>query len=212
MSLSMRRGVPLDQLVMAGPGNGSVAMSTPASKELRGTVDDRYEAFCAASPLFYDVLHSAASAGPSFCTADRVLAGGWRRLEQDDWFAFRPDGVTLPEQGWKIHVAACLDNAERILDAVWDFCVSRGIEFKFLRSPATSRRGSPSTPPRGYSGKLVTIYLVDDRACETILRELGDLLAGEASPYILSDLRWGEGPLYVRYGSFVNRYCVSPSG
>jgi serine/threonine protein kinase len=162
--------------------------------------------------MFYDVLHSAGSTDPSFRTAERVLAGGWRRLEQDDWFAFQPDGSALPAQGWKIHVAACLDNAERILEAVWDFCVPRGIEFKFLRSPAALLARVSKYARRGYSGKLVTIYPVDERHCETILRELGDLLEGEASPYILSDLRWGKGPLYVRYGSFISRYCVSPSG
>ena len=62
-------------------------------------MDDRYEAFCTASPMFYDVLHSAGSTDPSFRTAERVLAGGWRRLEQDDWFAFQPDGSALPAQG-----------------------------------------------------------------------------------------------------------------
>jgi serine/threonine protein kinase len=38
------------------------------------------------------------------------------------------------------------------------------------------------------------------------------VLDGEPSPYILSDLRWGNGPLYVRYGAFIKRYCVADSG
>ena len=52
----------------------------------------------------------------------------------------------------------------------------------------------------------------DDAACATILTELGAMLDGEPSPYILSDLRWGKGPLYVRYGAFVNRYTVDEKG
>ncbi len=36
--------------------------------------------------------------------------------------------------------------------------------------------------PRGHSGKLVTIYPTDERACEAILTELGERLDGEAEP------------------------------
>jgi serine/threonine protein kinase len=173
-------------------------------------MDDRYEAFCMASPLFYDVLHSTTKA--SFRTADRPLADGWIRKEQDDWWVFRSGRTDLPAQGWKIHVSATLDNADRVLDTVWDYCLPRGIDFKFLRSPGALLGRVSKYAPRGYSGKLVTIYPVDDDACHTILRELGELLDGEPNPYILSDLRWGAGPLYVRYGAFAGRYCVGPNG
>lgn len=172
-------------------------------------MDRGYETFCMADPLFYDVLHSRQTAGESFPTAERPLPDGWRRKEQDDWFTFSCAQATdLPLQGWKIHVAACLDNAQRILDAVWDYCVPRGVNFKFLRSPSVLVSRVSKYAPRGYSGKLVTIYPADDAACERILHELGEILDGEPSPYILTDLRWGAGPLYVRYGAFAMRYCV----
>jgi len=173
-------------------------------------MDDRYEAFCMASPLFYDVLHSTKTA--SFRTADRPLADGWTSHDQDDWLVFKSGRTDLPAQGWKIHVSAGLDNADRVLDTVWDYCMPRGIDFKFLRSRSALLGRISKYAPRGYSGKLVTIYPADDDACHTILRELGDLLDGEPNPYILSDLRWGAGPLHVRYGAFVSRYCVGPNG
>ena len=175
-------------------------------------MDERYEAYCMVDPTFYDAMHSERTAGPSFTTADRPLPAGWTRRERGDWLVFEPDNAELPPQGWKIHAAACPDNAERILAAVWDYCLPRGIEFKFLRSPAALTARVSKYAPRGYSGKLVAIYPSDDARCETILRELGDILHGEPSPYILSDLRWGGGPLYVRYGAFGMRYCVSANG
>jgi serine/threonine protein kinase len=175
-------------------------------------VNERYEAFCMASPLFYDALHAERAAGTSFPTADRPLPDGWRRVEQDDWLVFAPHEVHLPTQGWKIHVSACLDNADRILDAVWDYCLPHGIEFKFLRSESALWLRSSKYAPRGYSGKLVTIYPRDDAACETVLRELGTILEGEPGPYILSDLRWGDGPLHVRYGGFAPLHCVDEAG
>ncbi len=174
-------------------------------------MDDRYETYCMADPLFYDVLHAERTAGSTFGTADRSLPTSWRRRAQDDWMVFDPGG-SLPEQGWKIHASACLDNAEVVLDTIWDYCVPRRIPFKFLRSAGALLARVSKYAPRGYSGKLVTIYPSDDAACETILTELGALLDGQAGPYVLSDLRWGNGPLYVRYGAFVKRHCVTPSG
>src|SRR5258706_33816 len=162
--------------------------------EARGPMDDRYEAFAMADPVFYEALHSERTAGASFSTAARPLPDGWRRTEQDDWLVFSPAAIRLPAQGWKIHVSACQDNAGRILDTVWDYCLPREVGFKFLRSPAALAARVSKYAPRGYSGKLVTIYPPDDRACARILHELGELLDGEPNPYILSDLRWHRGP------------------
>src|SRR6266566_1312953 len=66
--------------------------------------------------------------------------------------------------------------------------------------------------PRGASGKVVTVYPTDEAACERILAELDAMLDGAPGPYILSDLRYGTGPLYVRYGGFTERYCPGPRG
>ncbi|HZX01885.1 class III lanthionine synthetase LanKC, partial [Kribbella sp.] len=65
---------------------------------------------------------------------------------------------------------------------------------------------------RGSSGKLVTIYPADESRLELVLEELGELLGGIRGPYILSDLRYGDGPLFVRYGAFAERHCLSGSG
>lgn len=170
-----------------------------------------YETFCMADPWFYDAMHTDATAGMSFPTADRTLPDGWNRTAQDDWFVFH-GGAETPLQGWKIHASACLQNAPKILDAVWDYCMARGISFKFLRSPAALVTRVSKYAPRDSSGKLVTIYPRNDAECQRVLEELGEILEGEPSPYILSDLRWGGGPLYVRYGAFAMRHCVNTDG
>jgi tRNA A-37 threonylcarbamoyl transferase component Bud32 len=175
-------------------------------------MNEEYEAYTMADPSFYDAMHSTQTAGESFAAADRPLPAGWQRYEQDDWFVINPGTPGLPLQGWKIHASAAQHNAGRVVEAVWDYCVPRGIQFKFLRSKTALMSRVSKYAPRGYSGKLVTIYPMDDTQCEAILRELGELLDGEPSPYILSDLRWGRGPLFVRYGAFVNRYSVDESG
>ena len=85
--------------------------------------------------------------------------------------------------------------------AVWDYCVPRGIAFKFLRNEPVMLMVNSKSAPRGSSGKLVTIYPTDEAQLELMLKELDELLHGVRGPYILSDLRYGEGPLFVRYGA-----------
>ncbi|MGN9778864.1 class III lanthionine synthetase LanKC [Micromonospora sp. H33] len=175
------------------------------------TVDDRYDSYCAADRLFYDSLGSAVEQ-PTFAAARRPVPDGWRAESLDDWLIYAPDGGTLPQQGWKIHVSATLANAERVLATVWDYCVPRGLSFKFLRGPRTLLLRNSKYASRAASGKFVTVYPRDDAELELVCKELDELLAGEAGPYILSDLRHGAGPVYVRYGGFAARFCHSPDG
>ncbi|MGH3428135.1 MAG: class III lanthionine synthetase LanKC, partial [Mycobacteriales bacterium] len=132
--------------------------------------------------------------------------------ELEDWHVRRPIDVELPAQGWKVHVSACLDNAEGVLAVAADYCVNRRIVFKFLRSPDLLLLANAKYADRRSSGKFVTIYPADEAQLEAVLTELGEVLDGSPGPYVLSDLRWGQGPLYVRYGGFVERYCLSETG
>ncbi|MCT9932751.1 ATP-binding cassette domain-containing protein [Planotetraspora sp. A-T 1434] len=125
---------------------------------------------------------------------------------------YAPAGGALPQQGWKIHISSCMDQAERVLAAAWDYCVSRGLAFKFLRGRRVMMMQNSKYAFRGSSGKLVTIYPVDEVQLELVLKELAETLDGVAGPYILSGLRYGEGPLFVRYGGFAERWCVTENG
>jgi len=123
-----------------------------------------------------------------------------------------PDGVSLPGQGWKIHASACLDNAEEVIRAVCDYCIPRRIPFKFIPARGLFHLRNLKYTSRGASGKLVTIYTQGEEQLETVLNELSQRLEGQPGQYILSDLRFGEGLLYVRYGGFAERYCIGPGG
>jgi len=118
----------------------------------------------------------------------------------------------LPAQGWKIHVSACVDDAERAIETVWDYCVPRAVAFKFLRGAPVQIMLNSKAASRASSGKLITIYPRDEGQLELVLKELAELLGDVRGPYILSDLRYGEGPLFVRYGGFAERHCLSGSG
>jgi tRNA A-37 threonylcarbamoyl transferase component Bud32 len=175
-------------------------------------MDKGYELYCLTDPQFYDSATTATVQDEPFAIARREPPPGWQSNQMDDWLVFTPEGLDLPSQGWKIHASACLDNAEQIVETIWDYCVRERIAFKFIRSRQLLFLRNMKYAARGYSGKFVTIFPVDEQQFERILTELAPALDGFDSPYILSDLRWADGPLYVRYGGFAERFCVGATG
>jgi hypothetical protein len=172
----------------------------------------RYEAYCLIDPSFYDIPTRVQDQGNDFHQARCPVPDAWERSGLDDWVVLTPHGVELPPQGWKIHVSATLDNAQDVLTAVWDYCVPRRIAFKFLRGADNLLLANAKYAHRGSSGKFITVYPADEASLEAVLTELGDILQGRPGPYVLSDLRWGTGPLYVRYGGFSSRTCCRRTG
>ncbi|HZX03673.1 MAG TPA: lantipeptide synthetase, partial [Kribbella sp.] len=154
---------------------------------------EQYELYCLVDRDFYDAA-SASAAIPDFAVAARPVPDGWDHEAGDIWMHYAPHAVSLPPQGWKIHVSSCLEDAEQTLTAVWDYCVPSQLAFKFLRSESVLVMMNSKAAFRGSSGKLVTIYPADESRLELVLEELGELLGGIRGPYILSDLRYGDGP------------------
>jgi tRNA A-37 threonylcarbamoyl transferase component Bud32 len=172
---------------------------------------EQYELYCLADRQFYDTPTND-DESPDFAICARPVPQEWGHEAGEVWTHYAPHGVSLPSQGWKIHVSSCLEDAERTLGAVWDYCVPGGLAFKFLRSESVLVMLNSKAAFRGSSGKLATIYPVDESQLELVLKELDVILAGTHGPYILSDLRYGEGPLFVRYGAFFEQHCLSDTG
>jgi tRNA A-37 threonylcarbamoyl transferase component Bud32 len=175
-------------------------------------VDQGYEMYCLTDPDFYDTFTTKIADGHGFELAQGPVPEGWQRSEFGHWLAYVPENHVLPPQGWKIHASACIDNVTEILTATWKYCVANDIPFKFIRSQELFFLRNVKYASRESSGKFVTIYPADDAQLQVVLTELGEALDGQPGPYILSDLRWGAGPLYVRYGGFAERHCIGAGG
>lgn len=169
-----------------------------------------YAAFCDADRWFYDAPYRRTE--ESYPAALAPVPEGWQTHRSGDWLALRPLDTELPSQGWKIHVSACLDNAESVLDRVHAYCVERRIAFKFVPSRYLLHIRNAKYADRAASGKFLTVYPADEEQCRRIAEDLDSLLAGEPGPYILSDLRWNDGPVHLRYGSFTLRHCYDEHG
>lgn len=176
-------------------------------------MDIRYLAYCVADPRYYDTP-ARADEGPQ---QDGYLSvveqrPGWRTETKGQWTYLRPPYERLPDQGWKIHVSATPDNAHHVLRTTSRYCADRCLPFKFLSTPAIVLASNTKYAPRASSGKFVTIYPGDAEQLHRTLVELGAELEGVEGPYILSDLRWREGPLHVRYGGFTPRFTHTAEG
>ncbi|WP_447037135.1 class III lanthionine synthetase LanKC [Streptomyces sp. DSM 118878] len=184
-------------------------------------MDKRYEVYCLADRNFYETPDRLPSEGgtaaPLFETARRPVPDGWRAGRVGDWLSLTPLGADgtprpMPAQGWKIHVSATLANADDIAAIVRDHCLEQGVPFKFVPAPTLLHLRNSKYAARDGSGKFATVYPADERQLKELLHGLGKLLEGFEGPYILTDLRWEQGPLYVRYGAFTRRVCDNGSG
>ncbi len=168
--------------------------------------------YCVADDLWFDTPARMADEDSRFGPATGPVADGWRRSGQGLWSVHLPEDRTLPEQGWKIHVSALPADAEDTLSVVAQVCLRDHVPFKFLRSRAALAFANDKYMPRSGSGKFITVYPADEAEFEAVATELADRLAGRDAPYVLSDLRIGTGPVFARYGAFVDLWCRDDSG
>ena len=172
-------------------------------------MDAAHAAFAQADPLFYDKPgRLEADASAPFTVPESRDWSMWARIDDDHWTHWLPRTVSLPDQGWKIHVSVTPATAASVLGVVAAFCHARSLPFKHVRSHAHLRYSLSKDADRGSAGKFITIYPPTDGHLQLALEGLEALIGGCPGPYILSDVRWREGPLFVRYGAFLTRTIV----
>lgn len=159
---------------------------------------------------FYEAGHEGGVGG--YRQVEGPWPEDWWTRQDAEWLFAAPRSATMPDQGWKVHVSATLGNSQQVLDVVVPWCVAHEVPFKFIRTPVVLLQRNSKYGDRGASGKFVTVYPRDEAELEKVVRGLDDLLAGSEGPYILSDLRWRQGPVYVRYGAFVHRLGPDAQG
>lgn len=176
-------------------------------------MDPRYEAFTIADSTWYEPLDRCDDLSSRFSLATREIPDGWSRDHQGVWEFLSPDDTTvLPEQGWKIHVSATPATAEETIEASWKICRRLALPWKFLRSRHIVSAMNTKYANRATSGKTVTVYPRTADELRLALAELDGELHGRPGPYVLSDHRWNQGPVSVRYGAFTLLWCELPDG
>ncbi len=168
------------------------------------------DGFLLADSVFYDGLERLDDENSLFGATRREAPPGWTRRTRGVWVGLQPVDTVLPRQGWKIHLSVRPVEAERVIDEVWRYCMERRLAFKFLRSRDAQMVTNFKYADRSASGKLVAIYPDNEQLLRDALADLDAALGGTPGPYVLSDVRWKAGPLYVRYGAFLDDWADDP--
>ena len=119
------------------------------------------------------------------------------------WKHYQVKGLILPEQGWKIHITATLEDSQSVLDKVAQLCIDEKTAFKHLKDRNSFLEMNSKSANRASSGKFITIYPINNEnfveMLELISLTIQDFKKG---PYILSDKRWKKSNVFYRYGGF----------
>lgn len=167
------------------------------------------ELYTLSDRVFFDAPDAG---GETFAEVSGPLPPGWERERTGPWVVLRPLGVELPDQGWKVHVSATPHNAAELVGLVVRWALDNGVTVKFLSGPTLVLAHNLKYAPRPSGGKVLALYPRDDDELRRVLTGLQGEVGGRPGPRVLTDLRWEDGPLYVRYGGFRNRWCTAPDG
>ena len=150
-----------------------------------------------------------------------ILSGRWKSLCSEFlphhetgslWRHRRGWLPTDPHQGWKIHISATILTACRILQAVGTYLTTTGAEFKAVASLGVLENLNAGIF-HGYSqiGKCITIYTNDEDQFSEIATKLYQLIPKNiAAPAVPFDVRYKDGNIYYRYGSFIAKPGTKP--
>ncbi|MFF3225018.1 class III lanthionine synthetase LanKC [Nocardia suismassiliense] len=165
------------------------------------------EAFCGdADGLYYSDPHELHGDIAFVANVDT----GWRTTYSNGWTHCSPPPDAAhrpPDQGWKIHISSVPEQCEDALRIISAYCVAAHVHFKYLPDRGAFSRANAKYAPRNSSGKFITIYPRPSQLHE-ILNALESMLSSFDGPYILSDVRWGSAPVFLRYGGFVRRMAT----
>ncbi|COA16829.1 lantibiotic synthetase [Streptococcus pneumoniae] len=122
-------------------------------------------------------------------------------MNNDEWVYQYPIGKFVERQGWKIHISSEYNSSHELLQDVAKICHEMRIPFKHLSTEDKFIMRNGKLVSRGFSGKFITCY-PNQNELESVLQKLESALKQYNGPYILSDKRWDEVPIYLRYGVF----------
>lgn len=133
----------------------------------------------------------------------------WEVEHDGHWTYYFNYNISLPIQGWKIHISSTVKDAQRTLDIVSSFLFKESVPFKHVSNAWELVYKNSKYGHRGSSGKFITIYPINENQFVYLLNKLHVLLKDiPKGPYILSDKRWMDGNVYFRYGAFKEMYLM----
>ncbi|TCS96453.1 class III lanthionine synthetase LanKC [Hazenella coriacea] len=162
---------------------------------------------------WYESLDKYQPSDELFHVVIPMVPSTWKTKRNNVWFRVSPPGISLPQQGWKIHISATPSNCEEILRKVSEICIERNVTYKFLLDQHLVSLTGGKGWTREASGKFITIYPLNEEHFRELIEALYIALQGYQGPYILTDRRYKDSHvIYYRYGAIRALYNLTLSG
>jgi serine/threonine protein kinase len=125
----------------------------------------------------------------------------WSRFSDEHWTYLMFKEKDFPDQGWKIHLTADMQEAANLLYDVAEYLISKEISFKYVPNLVALGNKNVKYANRTGSGKFITVYPDNNDVFFNLLNDLKELTQSyKIGPYILNDQQWQESNVFFRYG------------
>ncbi|WP_434748248.1 lanthionine synthetase LanC family protein [Paenibacillus amylolyticus] len=123
------------------------------------------------------------------------------------WICFKPEKLTLPAQGWKIHLSVIPVEGAELLRRITPILTRYDVMWKVVSSGLKLIETSNGSTPLPQTGKCVTIYASSDEQFMQLLEEMYACTDDLKGPSIPTDRAYrGSSCVFYRYGAFVGRF------
>ncbi|SDC38893.1 Lanthionine synthetase C-like protein [Terribacillus halophilus] len=125
----------------------------------------------------------------------------WGVYSDDHWTNLIFKEKDFPDQGWKIHITADINEAANLLYDVAKYLIEEEISFKYVPNLRTLESKNVKYANRSASGKFITVYPENNNVFFKLLNDLKDITDSyKLGPYILNDQQWQQSNVFFRYG------------
>lgn len=136
----------------------------------------------------------------------------WKINKNHPWTYIIPPTKNIPEQGWKIHISSVENISQQVINIVSKIAFEKEVYFKYITTPSAFRKINSKYADRASAGKFIVIYASNLNELESLLEILDSSLSNFPGGYILSDVKYKDSPVYVRYGGFKEKIKIDNSG
>lgn len=177
-------------------------------------MDTRYHLqYIYSNKEWYESFESLVPSNDLWNIVQARLPKGWFIKRNGVWFHAINPKIILPNQGWKIHVSARIDNCEEIIDRVSNICFQKSVIFKFALDKNMVQRMTSKGWSREAGSKVLTLYPTDENQFIEVSSLLRKELKEFNGPYILSDKRLpGSKVVHYRYGGISGESILTIKG
>jgi serine/threonine protein kinase len=170
-------------------------------------------AFMLGDPEHFEPIGRRPIARQFFELARALLPNDWILEKGGMWLMATGPNVQLPQQGFKIHVSATVENAVDVIQAVIPVCASAQTSFKLIADVNLLYLAGCKNFGRGSSSKFITIYPRSQDIFAKLIDTLYECTRHLDGPYILSDARYKDSRVvFYRYGGFQRMEVVNVGG